>query len=109
MCYRFCKQTSIVLIKSLDIAVNIFDKRILLGDFNINILGNEKTSVIIVNIATCLKSARGTVIDIKLTNRPNSFKYACAITTGLSHCLMLIRYLALDRVQLKRLTLKEVT
>ena len=104
MCYRFCKQTSIVLIKSLDIAVNIFDKRILLGDFN-----NEKTSVIIVNIATCLKSARGTVIDIKLTNRPNSFKYACAITTGLSHCLMLIRYLALDRVQFKRLTLKEVT
>ena len=108
MCYRFCKQTSIVLIKSLDIAVNIFDKRILLGDFNINILGNEKTSVIIVNIATCLKSARGTVIDIKLTNRPNSFKYACAIT-GLSHCLMLIPYLALDRAHFKRLPLKEVT
>ena len=55
----------------------------------------------LVNTATCSSSARRTATDIMLTNRPHSFRYICAVTTGWSDCHKLI--LSGVRAHLKRL------
>ena len=56
--------------------------------------------------ATCSKSTRGTVIDFMLKNRPNFFKYTCAIAARLSDCHTLILFNL--RAHFKHLTPKQL-
>ena len=83
--------------------VNNYENNFLAGDLNINLLdsksdSNNHFSVFrnmydlknIVKVPTCYKNLKGTLLDVLLTNKPNSFQKTIVCETGLSDCHMLI-------------------
>ena len=88
---------------SLNLIVNKYDNIVLAGDLNINLLDpntdpNNHFSILrdtfdltnLVKTPTCYKSLKGTLLDLILTNKPNSFQKTIVCETGLSDCHMLV-------------------
>ena len=91
------------LTNSLNLVVNKYENIILAGDFNINLLDsnadpNNHFSILqdtfdltnLVKFPTCFKSLKGTLLDVILTNKPNSCQKTIVCETGLSDCHMLV-------------------
>ena len=89
--------------KSLNQVVNKYENIFLAGDLNIELLDsksdpNNHFSVLrdmydltnLVKVPTCYKNLKGTLLDVLLTNRPNSSQRTIVCETGLSYCHMLI-------------------
>ena len=89
--------------RSLSHIVNKYDKYIIAGVLNINMLdpkgdGNSHFSDLkdtynlsnLVKSATCFKSSKGTLLDVLLTNKPKSFQKTFVWETGLSDCHKLV-------------------
>ena len=101
--YKPPEQNNVLLFQeisnSLNQVVNKYENISLAGDFNINLLDsksdtNNHFSVLreiydltyLVKVPTCHKNLKGTVLDVLLTNRPNSFQKTIVCETGLSDC-----------------------
>ena len=83
--------------------VNKYENIFLASDLNIDLLDsksdpNNHFSVlrdmydltILVKVPTCYKNLKGTLLDVLLTNKPNSFQKTIVPETGLSDCHMLL-------------------
>ena len=88
---------------SLNQVVNKCGNIFLAGDLNIDLLDsksdtNNHFSVLrdmydlpnLVKVPTCYKNLKGTLLDVLLTNGPNSFPKTIVCETGLGDCHMLI-------------------
>ena len=88
---------------SLCLMVSKYENILLVGDFNINLLDSKsdnrnhfsdlRDTFALTNLVkdkTCFKSNNGTLLDVILTNRPNSFQKTVITETGLSDCHKLI-------------------
>ena len=96
---KFLEEISVTLNK----ALNKYDNLLLAGDLNTNTLRptsnssnhlsdlNDTLSLTnLVTDSTYFKSNKGTLIDLMLTNKPNSFYKSHCFVTGLSDCHKLI-------------------
>ena len=83
--------------------VNKDDSILLAGDVNINLLdpnsdtknhfSDLRDTFALTNLVkdkTCFKNKDGTLLDVILTNRPNSFQKTVTTETGLSDCHKLV-------------------
>ena len=83
--------------ETLSKVVNTYEYITVIGDLNIDVSDSEKDKnnylsdfmdtfslSNLINMKTCHKNISGTVIDIMLTNRPNSFQKTSTVVTGLS-------------------------
>ena len=88
---------------SLSLIVNKYDSILLAGDVNINLLvpnsdtknhfSDLRDTFALTNLVkdkTCFKNKDGTLLDVILTNRPNSFQKTVTNETGLSDCHKLV-------------------
>ena len=88
---------------SLSLIVNKYDNILLAGDVNINLLDPKsdtknhfsdlRDTFALTNLVkdkTCFKNKDGTLLDVILTNRPNSFQKTVTTETGLSDCHKLV-------------------
>ena len=88
---------------SLRLIVNKYDNILLAGDVNINLLdpnsdtknhlSDLRDTFALINLVkdkTCFKNKDGTLLDVILTNRPNSFQKIVTTETGLSDCHKLV-------------------
>ena len=95
----FFEETS----NSLSLIVNKYDNILLAGDVNINLLdpnsdtknhfSDLRDTFALTNLVkdkTCFKNKDGTLLDVILTNRPNSFQKTVTTETGLSDCHKLV-------------------
>ena len=95
----FFEETS----NSLSLIVNKYENILLVGDVSINLLDpNSDTKnhffdlrdtfalTNLVKDKTCFKNKDGTLLDVILTNRPNSFQKTVTTETGLSDCHKLV-------------------
>ena len=81
----------------LDFYINKYENYVIIGDMNLeesnknlkNLL-NDYNLTNLIRKNTCFKSARGTCIDLILTNRKSSFQHSNSFETGLSDCHHLI-------------------
>ena len=83
--------------------VNKYENILITGDLNINLLDQKcdtanhfsdlRDTFALTNLVkdrTCFKNKNGTLLDVILTNRPNSFHKTIIIETGLSDCHKLV-------------------
>ena len=83
--------------------VNKCENIFLAGDLNICLLDSKSATknhfsalrdvydlTNLVKVLTCYENLKGTLLDVLLTNRPNSFQKTILCETGLSNCHMLI-------------------
>ena len=90
-------------IYSLNQVVNKCENIFLAGDLNICLLDSKSATknhfsalrdvydlTNLVKVLTCYENLKGTLLDVLLTNRPNSFQKTILCETGLSNCHMLI-------------------
>ena len=95
----FFEETS----NSLSLIVNKYDNILLAGHVNINLLdpnsdtknhfSDLRDTFALTNLVkdkTCFKNKDGTLLDVILTNRPNSFQKTVTTETGLSDCHKLV-------------------
>ena len=88
---------------SLFLIVNKYENFVLAGDLNINLLDPKSdtqnhfsdlrdtfTLTNLVKDKTCFKNKDGTLLDVLLTNKPNSFQKSVTTETGLSDCHKLV-------------------
>ena len=88
---------------SLCLIVNKYDNVLLAGDLNINLLDPKSDTqnhfsdlrdtfslTNLVKHKTCFKNTDGTLLDVILTNKPNSFQRTEVTETGLSDCHKLV-------------------
>ena len=88
---------------SLFLIVNKYENFVLVGDLNINLLDPKSdtqnhfsdlrdrfTLTNLVKDKTCFKNKDGTLLDVLLTNKPNSFQKSVTTETGLSDCHKLV-------------------
>ena len=107
------------IIKCLSKGINKYDNISLIGDLNIDLLdpskdiGNYLSDLSdtfnltnIVKGTTCFKSSKGTLLDILLTNKPNSFQKTATFITGISDFHKLVT--SFLRVSFKKLPPKEI-
>ena len=79
---------------SLFLIVNKYENFVLTGDLTINLLDPKSdthlrdtfTLTNLVKDKTCFKNKDGTLLDVLLTNKPNSFQKSVTTETGLSDC-----------------------
>ena len=100
--------------KALDSAFNNFDNVILLGDLNFNMLIKEKSTPLtelcdifdltnIVKEPTCFpKNSNPSLLDVILTNKPNTFNGTRICDTGLSDVHRLVACVMKNTVKQKR-------
>ena len=85
--------------KAISQAINKYDNILLAGDLNIVVYGSKglndnnfseliDTSHLtnLVKTPTCFKTTRETLLDVLLTNKPNSLQKTGVCETGLSNC-----------------------
>ena len=79
------------LTKMIDYYSNIYEKQVIMGDFNIEsnnkVLTDFMDEHLYINLIkdkTCFKGQRGTCIDLLLTNQRNCFKKSSSYETGIS-------------------------